>query len=93
MTLAFLFVGPVPFLQFVPTSTGLIQTSAASLSSGYAMIMVSTFGRAQSAAIRNGFEDDLNTYMFISSKIIHRMKGPNSYHINKTILIHQLRMV
>jgi hypothetical protein len=68
--LAFLFVGPVPYLQFVPTSTGLIQASAASLSAGYAMIVVSTFGRAQSAAIRIGFTGNLCTYMFISSKII-----------------------
>ena len=39
------------------------------MGAGYALIMVSTFGRAQSAAIRNGFDDDLGTYIFISSKM------------------------
>jgi hypothetical protein len=46
----------------------LIQGSAGILSGGYAMIMVSTFGRAQAAAIRKGYNDDLDTYIFISSK-------------------------
>ena len=49
--------------------SGLIQGSAGILSGGYAMIMVSTFGRAQAAAIRKGYNDDLDTYIFISSEI------------------------
>jgi hypothetical protein len=46
------------------------QASAAILAMGYAMIMVSTFGRAQAAAIRNGFNDDLDTYIFVSSQFV-----------------------
>ena len=67
MALAFFFVGPVPFVKALPTSVGLIQASTAMMGAGYALIMVSTFGRAQAAAIRNGFNDDLGTYVFISS--------------------------
>ena len=68
LTVAFLLVGPVPFLTNILPTTSLIQGSAAILGAGYAMVMVSTFGRSQSAAIRNGYNDDLDTYMFISSK-------------------------
>jgi len=31
-------------------------------------IVASTFGRSQAAALRNGYNDDLDTYMFISGK-------------------------
>ena len=32
------------------------------------MVMVSTFGRAQGAALRKGFKDDIDTYLLISGK-------------------------
>ena len=35
---------------------------------GYAQVMVSTFGRAQSAAVRKGFNDDIDTYLLIAGK-------------------------
>ena len=68
LTVAFLLIGPAPFLTNLLPSTGLIQGSAAILGTGYAMVMVSTLGRSQSAAIRLGYNEDLDTYMFISSK-------------------------
>ena len=68
LTVAFLLIGPAPFLTNLLPSTSLIQGSAAILGAGYAMVMVSTFGRSQSAAIRHGYNDDLDTYMFISSE-------------------------
>jgi len=68
LALGFLFVGPLPFIRFLPTSTSLIQGSSAFLGTGYAMLGVSTFSRSQSAAITNGFNDDQETYMFVSSK-------------------------
>ena len=68
MAIGFLLVGPVPFITTLVPTTGLIQGSGAILGTGYSMIMVSTFGRSQSAAIRNGYNDDLDTYMFISSE-------------------------
>jgi hypothetical protein len=33
---------------------------------GSALVMVSTFGRAQKAAIRQGFKDDIDTYLVCS---------------------------
>ena len=33
---------------------------------GYAIVMVSTFGRAQSGALEQGFNDDIDTYLFIA---------------------------
>ena len=36
---------------------------------GYAQVMVSTFGRAQSAAVRKGFNDDIDTYLLIAGTI------------------------
>ncbi len=69
LIMGFLFVGPAPLFQdLVPTSQ-LIKSSGAVLGTGFAMVTVSTFGRSQAAAIRNGYNDDLDTYMFISSKL------------------------
>lgn len=68
MIIGFLLVGPAPFITTLQPTTGLIQGSAAILGAGYAMVMVSTFGRSQAAAVRHGYNDDLDTYMFISSK-------------------------
>ena len=36
---------------------------------GDTLVMVSSFGRAQSAALKLGYVDDINTYIMISSKI------------------------
>lgn len=65
MAIAFLFIGPVPFIPLSP-SVSLIEGMMAVVGFGYAMVMVSTFGRAQSAAIRKGFKDDIDTYLLIS---------------------------
>ena len=35
---------------------------------GYALVVVSTFGRAQSAALQKGFKDDIETYLLIFGK-------------------------
>ena len=47
----------------------ILQGSVAIIGFGYALVMVSTFGRAQSAALRKGFNDDLDTYLLISGKV------------------------
>ncbi len=67
LALGFTIVGPLPFIPLLPT-TDLIYGSSAILGMGTAMVMVSTFGVSQTAAIRAGFNDDLGTYMLISSK-------------------------
>ena len=35
---------------------------------GFAFCMVSSFGRAHFAAITNGFNDDMDTYIFVSGR-------------------------
>ncbi len=70
LTIAFLLIGPAPFLKNLVPTTSLIQGTGAVLGTGYGMVVVSTFGRSQSAAIRHGYNDDLDTYMFISSKFL-----------------------
>ena len=45
MTLCFVFLGPLPFLDLSPT-TGLIDASVGIAGVGYGLILVSSFGRA-----------------------------------------------
>ena len=66
-SLGFLFIGPAPFLPDLLPNSISIKCSVGILGAGFAMVTVSTFGRSQSAAIRHGYNDDLDTYMFISS--------------------------
>ena len=67
MAVAFLFLGPVPFIP-VETQLSIIQGMVGLVGFGYALVMVSSFGRAQSAALSLGYADDLNTYIMISGK-------------------------
>jgi hypothetical protein len=71
MATAFLLIGPVPFIPINPT-VPLIQGSLAIIGLGYGMVMVSTFGRSQRAAIRKGFNDDMDTYLIISGNWMNR---------------------
>ena len=69
MAIAFLFVGPVPFIA-IETKLSIIQGTAAVLGFAYASIVVSSFGRSQRAALNLGYADDINTYMAISGTLI-----------------------
>ena len=67
LSIGFLLIGPAPFfLDSNPTALS-IKCSGGILGAGFAMVTVSTFGRSQSAAVRNGYNDDMDTYMLISS--------------------------
>ena len=68
MATAFLLIGPVYFVPF-ETSLGLIQGSMAIIGLSNGFILVSTYGRSQRAAIRNGFNDDMDTYLIISGNV------------------------
>ena len=52
----------------VATNLRLIQGMVGLVGFGYAMIVPSSFGRAQAAALNLGFDNDLNTYIMISGK-------------------------
>ena len=69
MAIAFVFLGPVPFIP-VETQLSVIQGMVAMVGFGYALVMVSSFGRAQSAALNLGYADDLNTYIMISGSLL-----------------------
>ena len=60
-----LFLGPAPFFQISP-DLKLIQGMAALSAVGYSFVMVSTFSRAQAEVQKNGFSDDIETYLIIS---------------------------
>ena len=62
---AFIFLGPLPPINITPT-WGSISTATAFVAMGYGAVMVSTFGRAQGAALRMGYAQDLETYLLIS---------------------------
>ena len=65
LSLAFIFIGPLPGLQMEPTWKS-ITVACAFAAAGFGSIMVSTFGRAQITAQRKGFPKDIDTYIMIS---------------------------
>ena len=69
MVTAFILIGPLPFIPLEP-SVSLIQGVMALFGLGYGMVMVSTFGRSQRAAIRKGYNDDMDTYLIISGNYL-----------------------
>ena len=69
MVITCLFIGPAPFFN-LPTNMGLIEGMAGLGGVGYALVMVSTFSRAQSEVLRKGFSDDIETYLMISGTTI-----------------------
>ena len=69
MALSLLFIGPAPFIGLEP-SVPLIQGVSGLIGFGSANVMVSSFLRAQRAALNQGFSDDISTYIFISGKWI-----------------------
>ena len=67
MGIALMLVGPVPFIPVEP-SVGLILFTGALIGFAYAQTMVSTFSRAHNASMKQGYNDDINTYLLISGK-------------------------
>ena len=65
MASSFLFFGPAPFFSIEP-QTSLIQGMSGLGGIGYALVIVSTFSRAHSAAIDCGLPDNIETYLMIS---------------------------
>ena len=65
MATAFMLIGPIPFLPLSP-SVDLTWGAASIIGLGYGMVIVSTFGRSQRAAIKMGYSNDIDTYLIIS---------------------------
>ena len=68
MVTALLYLGPVPFMP-LETNLSVIKGMAVLVGMGNGLLMVSSFGRAQSAALNLGYVDDINTYIMISGKV------------------------
>ena len=58
-------IGPLPFINLEP-SVPLVQGLMCLVGVGFALVMVSTFSRAQTAPIRLGYQKDLSTYLLMS---------------------------
>ena len=69
MTIALYYLKMVDFLQ-VETRLQIIQEMMVLIGSGNALVIVSSFGRAQSAALKHGYANDINTYTIISGREI-----------------------
>lgn len=65
---AFIFIGPLPFIPIRPT-VPMLQAVMAVFGLGIAFVMVSTYSRSQIAANRKGFVRDIETYLFISGEL------------------------
>jgi len=66
LSVSFIFLGPVPFIDITPSLTS-VYVMMALAGMGAALTMVSTYGRAHSAAIRLGYKDNICTYLLVSS--------------------------
>ena len=62
------FVAPASFVSITP-SLVTSQAMMAVIGFGQASVMASTFGRSQRAAAKQGFKQDITTYLLISGKI------------------------
>ena len=69
----FLLIGPIPCLPFIP-SVSIIQGTVAISGFGYAMVVVSTFGRSQKAAVGKGYNNDIKTHLIISGNFTDLVK-------------------
>ena len=85
--MAFLFVGPVPFIP-IKTKLSIIQGMAGLAGFAYASLVVSSFARAQRAAMNLGYADDIGTYIAISGILMvlcfiksnHNVIFKNTFH-------------
>ena len=68
LTVAFLLIGPVPFLDGVLTASLHYEYGVVILFGiGYSIVMVSTFGRAIKGVVGIGFnQDDMSTQLMIT---------------------------
>ena len=69
MGTAYLFVGPVTFLD-TPLTIPVIYGMTTLAGIGMGSVVVSTFSRFQLALLSNGFKDDLQTYLLMSGENI-----------------------
>ena len=67
IAILFTFVGPLPFVPFVPSPTA-VQMIFGTIGVGMSAISVSVFSRSLLASQRNGYAQDIQIYLVVSGK-------------------------
>ena len=80
------FVGPASFVSITP-SLVTSQAMMAVIGFGQASVMASTFGRSQRAAAKQGFKQDITTYLLISGKNSTALYSESAIFICATIAL------
>ena len=70
MAVAYILIGPVTFVQLSLT-VPVIYCMSTLAGLGMGLVTVSSFSRLKSAILHQGFEDNINTYLLMSGKIIY----------------------
>ena len=70
MAAAYILIGPVTFVQLSLT-VPVIYCMSTLAGLGMGLVTVSSFSRLKSAILHQGFEDNINTYLLMSGKIIY----------------------
>ena len=81
MALAFVFLGPLPIIP-VDTILSLVQAMVGFFAFGYASVVVSSFGRAQTSALNLGYLDDISTYIMISGELAAYIQYTQQHYPN-----------
>ena len=66
IVVSFTFIGPAPFLPFLPTHLWVSILCLVLHGAGIGALLVSSFSSAHSQAVKNGFPDSIDTYGVIS---------------------------
>ena len=90
--MAFLFVGPVPFIP-IETKVFIIQGMACIAGVSYALIVVSSFARAHKAAMNLGYADDIDTYIALSGILIFLYFLENYHNVRFVLLFYNFLFV
>ena len=69
MGIAFVFLGPAPYLTGLEPNVNLIFGMVALIGLGYALIAVSTFARALKESVKRGYSASIGTFVVISGKV------------------------
>ncbi|XP_059098021.1 uncharacterized protein LOC131892249 [Tigriopus californicus] len=69
LVVAFIFIGPAPFITRLPTSVPLIFGMMPLFGLANGLVAVSSFSRAYKESIRQGYRDDVSTYLIVTGKI------------------------
>jgi hypothetical protein len=68
MAVAFMWLGPLPFIPLKPDVDVIVPTVAVAAGLGSAAIILSSFARAHETAIKAGFQNSLSTNIVVAGR-------------------------